>query len=75
MSRNFVQTILGVSPDDPRYGSCQQLGSTIEAELNASKDPLRQAIVKVLNYDDADIEEYAMLICDVIRLLPPEEQP
>jgi hypothetical protein len=73
--RDVVQTILGLSDLDPRYKHCQELGQRIEAELNVSKDPLRRAIVELLNYDNGDIEEYAWHICKVISLLPPEEVP
>lgn len=70
-----VRDVLGMSPDDPRYESCQEIGKRIEVLLAASKDPLRQAIVTLLDYDSGDIEEYATLIYDVIQLLPPEKVP
>ena len=70
-----VKTILGLSPDDPRYENCQRWGKMIDIMLAASRDPLRRAIVTVLEYQDADIEEYAMLICKMIEKLPPEQVP
>ena len=51
------------------------MGATIETHLWATKDPLRKAIVEVLDYEDGDVEEYAALICRMIKLLPPEQVP
>ena len=60
---------------DPRYKHCQALGQHIEIQLAASKDPLRKAIWELLNYEDGDIEEYAVHIVKVIDRLPPEQVP
>jgi hypothetical protein len=71
----IIRDILGMSSSDPRWAHCQQLGKQIEIELAASRDPLRKAIVALLDYDGGDGEEYAMHISKVISLLPPEKVP
>jgi hypothetical protein len=68
----IIKDIQAMSASDPRWAPCQELGVRIETELAASKDPLREAIVALIEYDGGDIEEWATCIYDVIKLLPPE---
>jgi hypothetical protein len=71
----MIKDIQAMSPSDPRWQACQELGKRIEVELAASKDPLREALTALIDYDGGDIEEYATCIYDVIKLLPPEQVP
>lgn len=65
--RNLISSL---PKDDLRYATCQRLAQIIEKELGLSTEPLRRAIVTVLEYDGGDIEEYMLYLCAMIALLP-----
>jgi len=66
--RNLISSL--PPKDDLRYETCQSLAQVIEKELGSSAEPLRRAIVTVLEYDGGDIEEYMLYLCAMIALLP-----
>lgn len=70
----FVDNVrTSIRPNDERYEKLQQMAKVITRFLGESQDPLRKSIVAVLDYQDGDPEEYALLIAKMITLLPPEK--